>query len=304
MTNDRFGRNGARNAGQDELLSYLGKLGLEDSDMDKCLRYLDNHLPEDLVQVKNGGGSAVEALGTDLPKPVSLRRNIGLFLAEEQQVIRSSYETYFETHDAIELLGSSANAAGDSLIKSVMATRPDVVLLGVKALVPAILENIQELREEYNEIGLVLLAASYDERSFDTLRSIPIGGPMGTAYLLKHTIDSLDQVARVIKLVGEGRIIVDSIVMSGLIDAEQTVGDAPKILASMDTWTLSSPLLASGMVTDVDEAAVTPWPAQGSLEYACAVLEEGGICIDRAVFEALVCLSASGLLSARPRKGM
>ena len=88
MTNDRFGRNGARHAGQDELLSYLGKLGLADSDMDKCLRYLDDHLPEDLIQVRNGGGSTVEALGTDLPKPVSMRRNTGLFLVEEQQVLR------------------------------------------------------------------------------------------------------------------------------------------------------------------------------------------------------------------------
>ena len=29
MNNDRYARNGTRNAGQQELLSYLGKLGLE-----------------------------------------------------------------------------------------------------------------------------------------------------------------------------------------------------------------------------------------------------------------------------------
>ena len=43
MNNDRYGRDGARNAGQQELLSYLGKIGLEQGDMAKCLRYLDDH---------------------------------------------------------------------------------------------------------------------------------------------------------------------------------------------------------------------------------------------------------------------
>lgn len=300
MNNDWFGRNGARDASQDELLSYLGRLGLKDSDMDKCLRYLDDHLPEDLIQVRNGGALAVESVRNGLSTPLSMRRNIGLFLIEEQQVLRGSYEAYFETHDAIDLLGSSANAAGDSLIKSVMTARPDVILLGVKALLPPILEDLHELREEYNETGLVLLAASYDKWVLDSLRSIPIGGPMGTAYLLKHTIDSLDQLARVITLVGEGRIIVDPMVMSGLIEAEPAVGPVPKILAGMSTRTEGPLSVGRGIATDVDEAVVAPWPAQGSLEDACAALQEGGICIDRAVFEALVCLSASGLLSSRP----
>ncbi len=109
-----------------------------------------------------------------------------------------------------------------------------MVLLGVKALRPAMLESLHELREDYDEIGLVFLASSYDDRDLKSLRSIPIGGPLGTAYLYKHTMDTLDQVARVIKLVAEGRIIVDPKVMSGLIDAEQSVGPIPQLIPAMD----------------------------------------------------------------------
>ena len=61
--------------------------------------------------------------------------------------------------------------------------------------------SLHELREDYDEVGLVLLSASYDDRAFKSLGSIPIGGPLGMAYTYKHTMDTLDQVVRVIKLV-------------------------------------------------------------------------------------------------------
>jgi DNA-binding NarL/FixJ family response regulator len=256
-------------------------------------------LPEDLIQVKNGTALSLGAAGSNRRKSASHRRNIGLFLAEEQKVLRGTYEAYFETHDAITLLGSASDVSGDSLIKDAEAAKPDVVLLGVKALRPAMLESLLELREDYDEVGLVLLASSYDDQAFKSLRSMPIGGPLGSAYLYKHTMDTLDQVARVIKLVSEGRIIVDPKVMAGLIDADQSVGPIPQLISDMGTWAGDSADMESGAEKDDVTGALRT--AQGSLEDACAALEQGGICVDRAVFEALVCLSASGLLSSHPR---
>ncbi len=72
-----------KNARRGELLSYLGELGLKDADKDKCLRYLDGHLPEDLIQVKNGVDLAPGTAGYNHMKSALKRRNIGLFLAEE-----------------------------------------------------------------------------------------------------------------------------------------------------------------------------------------------------------------------------
>ena len=307
MNNGRFGRNDVRNASQQELLSYLGKLGLEDGDMAKCLRYLDSHLPEDLIQVRTGGDLAIETAGPGRRKTASRIRSIGLYLAEEQQVLRGPYESYFGAHPDIKLLGSAEDMAGGSLFTSAMVVKPDVILLGVKALGPVMLDCLQNLREEYNEVGLVLLVSSYDGRAFKSLRSLPIGGAMGTAYLLKHTIDTMEQVAGIIRLVAEGRIIVDPKVMTGLIDTEQTVGASRgailKNLPAMDTRNVDPPVLESEIQVDAGDAAGSYWPAHANLEEACAVLEKQGICVDRAVFEALVCLAASGLLSSLPRNG-
>jgi DNA-binding NarL/FixJ family response regulator len=307
MNNDRYARNGTRNAGQQELLSYLGKLGLEQGDMAKCLRYLDDHLPDDLIQVKNSIDLTVGPVAPKLRNTASKIRNVGLYLAEEQQVLRGPYESYFGTHSVIKLLGSSEDLAAESLFTAAMAVNPDVILLGVKTLRPAMLESLNDLREEYSEVGLVLLVSSYDRRAFKSLRSLPIGGAMGTAYLLKHTIDTMEQVSGIIRLVAEGRTIVDPKVMAGLIDTEQTVeasrGAILNNLPAMDTWDVDPPVLESEIQVDADEAAGSNRPVHGNLEEACAVLENQGICIDRAVFEALVCLAASGLLSSLPRNG-
>jgi len=71
----------------------------------------------------------------------------------------------------------------------------------------------------------------------------------------------------------------------------------------MDTRNVDPPVLESEIQVDAGEAAGSYWPAHGNLKEACAVLEKQGICVDRAVFEALVCLAASGLLSSPPRNG-
>ena len=177
MNNDRYARNGTRNAGQQELLSYLGKLGLEQGDMAKCLRYMDDHLPDDLIQVKNSIDLTVGPVAPKLRNTASKIRNVGLYLAEEQQVLRGPYESHFGTHSVIKLLGSSEDLAAESLFTAAMAVNPDVILLGVKTLRPAMLESLNDLREEYSEVGLVLLVSSYDRRAFKSLRSLPIGGP-------------------------------------------------------------------------------------------------------------------------------
>ena len=307
MNNDRYARNGTRNAGQQELLSYLGKLGLEQGDMAKCLRYLDDHLPDDLIQVKNSIDLTVGPVAPKLRNTASKIRNVGLYLAEEQQVLRGPYESYFGTHSVIKLLGSSEDLAAESLFTAAMVVNPDVILLGVKTLRPAMLESLNDLREEYSEVGLVLLVSSYDRQAFKSLRSLPIGGAMGTAYLLKHTIDTMEQVSGIIRLVAEGRIIVDPKVMAGLIDTEQTVeasrGAILNNLPAMDTWDVDPPVLESEIQVYAGESDGSNRPVHGNLEKACAVLENQGICVDRAVFEALVCLAASGLLTSLPRNG-
>jgi DNA-binding NarL/FixJ family response regulator len=280
------------------LAVYLAKLGLVDGELDQMITMLQIGRREETPDEIADGISMEGAVVVQEPASRS-KGTIGLFLAEEQQVLRGTYQASFETHDAITLLDSASDVYGESLIKAAEEAKPDVVFLEVKALRPAILESLHELKEDYDEIGLVLIASSYDDWDLKSLRSIPIGGPLGTAYLYKHTMDTLDQMARVIKLVAEGRIIVDPKVMAGLIEAEQSVGPIPQLTPAMDAWDVGVSDMESG--AEKDDVTGAPRTVQGSLKDACAALEQGGICVDRAVFKALVCLSASGMLSSYPR---
>ena len=106
-------------------------------------------------------------------------------------------------------------------------------------------------------------------------------------------MNTLDQLARVIKLVVDGRTIVDLKVTAGLIDVRRAVGSTPKLTPD--------PHARAGDPADMESRGkkhvVTGarGMAQGSLKDACAARRHGGICVDWAVFEAPACLSASGL---------
>ena len=101
--------------------------------------------------------------------------------------------------------------------------------------------------------------------------------------MLKHTIDVMEQVAGIIRLVAEGRIIVDPKVMAGLIYTEQTVGASRgailKNLEAMDTWNVDPPVLESEFQVDEGEAAgfalVRPWKSGRGL---CRPRERGNLC--------------------------
>ena len=78
------------------------------------------------------------------------------------------------------------------------------------------------LREGCPDVSIVLLSSLYDVKGIKALREFSRGASGGCAYLLKHTIDSVEQLTQVICSVAEGRVILDPTVMEGMI----TSGDA------------------------------------------------------------------------------
>jgi len=62
---------------------------------------------------------------------------------------------------------------------------------------------------------------------------------VGCAYLLKHTIDTVDQLTQVICSVAEGRVILDPAVMEGLIATGDAHGSFLKDLSPRELEVLS-----------------------------------------------------------------
>ena len=149
--------------------------------------------------------------------PVVEKKPVRLFLTEEQQILMQDYRNFFGSQPTVELLGSSEDTSSDALIAAAQTIEPDVMLLGVKALRPSTVETLETLRDACPNLAVVLLFAFYDAQGIKALREFSRDVGVGRAYLLKHTIDTVDQLTHAISSVAEGRMIVDPTVMEELI---------------------------------------------------------------------------------------
>jgi DNA-binding NarL/FixJ family response regulator len=146
-----------------------------------------------------------------------LDTKVTLYIAEEQPILREAYQSFFEPHPDFDVVGVSGDTDADSLASAAATFTPRVVLVGIKLLSPTTAEVLERLREASPETAIVLLSAYYDIKGITTLRQFSAGKPIGCAYLLKHTIDTVEQLTQVVQSVSEGRIIVDPTVIDGLM---------------------------------------------------------------------------------------
>ena len=229
-------------ANQGGLISYLAKLGLGDADLARVMSLLQATqgesatLPEqreelvkallegDLLNGKNGniGEQDFVAVGHGRHLAFPAQKTIKIFLAEEQQILKEAYLSFFSDQPFIEVLGSSDDTSAETLVEAGKALKPDAMLLGVKTVHRATVEKLDQLRLACPNMGIVLLFAFYDVQGLKALREFSKDASAGCAYLLKHTVDTVEQLTQVIHSVVEGRIIIDPMVMEGLIKS----GDA------------------------------------------------------------------------------
>jgi len=194
------------------LAGYLAKLGLADGELDQMIAMLQSGRREDPTEEMSKERPMEGHMPQGRPSGT-----IGVFLAEEQQILREAYYSVFNSQSNMEMLGSTGDTSTDFLAGMVQALKPDVIILGVKAVQPCTVEKLQVLRETCPEMGLVLLMAMYDGQGIKSLREFSRDSSSGCAYILKHTIDTVEQLNQVVCSVAEGRIIVDPMVMEELI---------------------------------------------------------------------------------------
>ena len=216
------------------LISYLAKLGLGEADLTKVMSLLQttqrpDESPAALIQEPAPATQEATEPEWDIPKVKSSdfdrhqaqglppTRTVRLFLAEEQQILKEAYQSFFNQEAGIELLASSYDTSAESLIEAAREFQPNVMLLGVKMAEAATVEKLEKLRESCPDLALVLLFAFYDNQGIKALREFSKNASSGSAYLLKHTIDTAEQLTQVILSVAKGRIIIDPMVMEGLI---------------------------------------------------------------------------------------
>ncbi len=118
------------------------------------------------------------------------------------------YKACFAATDDLEV---ACVTGGDqeSLMSSVLESRPDVVLLGVALLEANTVEKMRILRETKPGVAFVLLFDRYNSEGIEALRKFSVGASAGYAYLIGDTVTTMEQLSRMLSLAAAGYMIVD-----------------------------------------------------------------------------------------------
>ena len=155
-------------------------------------------------------------------KPGSETKKIKLYIVEEQELLRDAYNAVLPSEPTIDVVGISGDSSTESVMSVLSALQPDAVLLGTKMLQAGTITQLETIREQFPELGIILLSTLYDIKGIKQLRGFTKGSSKGCAFLLKHSIDRASQITQVVHAVTEGQVILDSVVMEGLIGAGES----------------------------------------------------------------------------------
>ena len=118
------GAPGAR--GKEALASLLKDTGLDHARIAKVFSLLLDSSDEDGEEIEFEEQPRGRARSTTTPATAT---KLGLYVAEEQGILRQAYESFFLSHSGIEVVGSSGDTSSESLQAAVTAFKPGVLLL-------------------------------------------------------------------------------------------------------------------------------------------------------------------------------
>lgn len=212
---DKGNTEGKGASGSAGAASYLKDLGIGEAQAKKLMSLLGSQRfredPDD-----------IEELAPQHRREAPMAKPLTLYMAEEQQILRSAYEAFFAEHSGIQVVGSSNDTSSESLIGAGMNLNPRIMLIGVKTLQPATVEVLDSVHERCPDSALILLSSFYEVPGIKSLREFLRGSSFGFAYLLKHTVDSVEQLTQVVHSVAEGRVTLDPTIMEGIINAGES----------------------------------------------------------------------------------
>ena len=132
-----------------------------------------------------------------------------LYVVEEQEIYRELYRHVLPTRDTIELLKVSSIDEIEGVRQHVADMHPDILLLSVKKLTNAIVGELEQIRNDYPEMGIVILLVFYSPQDIELLRRLALSGESGMALFLKQSLDRVDQLCQTIQAVYHGQVILD-----------------------------------------------------------------------------------------------
>ncbi len=134
---------------------------------------------------------------------------ISLSIVEEQEIYREMYRYVLPNRANIEIKKISNYHNGGDIDAAVSDACPNVLLLSVKKLDINMIEELERIRNNHPEMGIVILIVFYSSQDIELLRKLALCGESGMALFLKQSLDKIDHLCRTIVAVSQGQVILD-----------------------------------------------------------------------------------------------
>ncbi len=139
---------------------------------------------------------------------------IGLYLADDNLIVREGVRVLLEMEDDFEVLGTADDY--DTLVAGAEAAAPQVVITDIRMPPSFAREGIdaaKEIRKRHPGTGIVILS-QYDDPDYAV--ALLSEGSAGYAYLLKDRVAEGDQLARAVREVASGGSMLDPKIVTAL----------------------------------------------------------------------------------------
>ena len=150
-------------------------------------------------------------------------RAIGVFLADDNLIVREGVRALIERHPDLRVVGVAADY--DEVISGTTATEPQVLVTDVR-MPPSFhregIDAAKEVRKRFPGTGVVVLS-QYDDPEYAV--SLLAEGSAGYGYLLKDRVAEGNQLADAIRSVATGGTALDPAIVEALVQPVTSPGE-------------------------------------------------------------------------------
>ena len=137
-----------------------------------------------------------------------------VIVADDSEFMRVAYKRILETQEHLEIVGMAAD--GEEAVMQAQATAPQVAILDVRMPKMNGIEAARQILASHPDTGIVIISA-YDDPEY--VLELFKDGARGKAYLLKTSIDDIEELIQAVESVAKGGTVLDPAIVQQLVNA-------------------------------------------------------------------------------------
>ena len=137
-----------------------------------------------------------------------------VLVADDSEFMRVAYKRILETQEHLEIVGMACD--GEEAIMKAQATKPEVAILDIRMPKVNGIQAAHEILSTLPSTGIVIISA-YDDPEY--VLELLKNGARGKAYLLKTSIDDIEELIKAVEAVAQGGTVLDPAIVQRLVNA-------------------------------------------------------------------------------------